>query len=615
MDSRVAVAILLAVAVAGVGFATAVPDAQLTVGDVDVDPETPVAGEPVTLSPTIESSAGSDEAVEITSVTATVDGEELDTKENVGTLSPGDDVTVPVTTTFEDPGQYTVTFTIEGEDEDGDGVTVTREETIVVSPVADVRLTIDDVEIQPETPTAGAPVTVPVSVASSGGSNQPVEADQVRLQDGSETLVAAEDLGALAVGDGITVPLTTTFENPGTKNLTVVFEGTNANDEQVSARLPVTIPVEPGAPAIETRGPPAVEGVTTNVEVFVANPTEAALRNVAVTVDGEGIDPIIDRRVVPALQAGTSANLSFDIRPAIAGETVLQTNVTYTTVAGTTAEVQETEPVTIVPREEAVSVRVDTVDPQPESNQPALDAAGVEGFLDTGGDQQEQEGSEGDLRVTVSNVGNAPLNDVVLHPQAAEESLGARPVTDRLPPNSEESVTVSIERTPPAEIVFEAAYTVAGERSNAQASFDPLPDRGRVAVTGVDVEADGDTFEITGDIGNPGEGEVSGVVVSVAETEHVTPALGGQDFFVGAIEGDSFAPFELTATVDENATTVPLEVEYLVAGDQRTETVEVPVESVSRNSESDGPSLLLIGGIVVLLVVLVAVTIGLARRT
>jgi len=607
-------AVSLVVATAAVGVGTAVPDARLRISDVGTDPGTPVAGEPVTLSPTIESSAGSDEAVTVDTVTAEADGEVIGEQTDVGSLSPGDDLTVPVTTTFDDPGEYTVTFTVEGTDEDGDEVTVTVEETVTVSPVPDVRLTVDDVDVQPETPTAGAPVTVPVSVDSSGGSTQPVEVDRVSLLDGDETLVTADDLGSLSVGDGITVPLTTSFEQPGAKNLTVAFEGTNANDETVRARLPVTIPVERGAPAIDTRTRPAIEGVASPVTVFVGNPTEATLRNVAVTVDAAGIEPLIDRRVIPALQAGASTNLSFDVRPTSVGETLLETSVSYTTAAGTTASMEEIDRLSIDQLEEDVSVRVETVDAQPESTQPDL-TSGVEGFLDTGQDQEQQEGEEGDLRVTVSNLGNAPITDVVVDPRAGSQSLGARPVAETVAPNAEASVTVSIERTPPAEIVFETTYGIGGAESTTEASFDPLPNRGRVAVTGVDVEADGDELEITGDIGNPGDGEVSGVVVSVADTEGVTPALGGQDFFVGAIEGNSFAPFELAARADENATALTLEVEYLVGGDPRTETLQVPMTDVSDSSGDDNPPVLLLLGFVVLFFIATGTTIIIATRS
>ncbi|MFW5974401.1 MAG: hypothetical protein ACOCPZ_03385, partial [Natrialbaceae archaeon] len=87
-----------------------------------------------------------------------------------------------------------------------------------------------------------------------------------------------------------------------------------------------------------------------------------------------------------------------------------------------------------------------------------------------------------------------------------------------------------------------------------------------------------------------------------------------RDFFVGAIDGDGFAPFELTATIDENATHVPVSVEYVVNGDERSETVELPVEDGPDGDDGGGPSTVLVGMVVVMLGALLAVIVLFARR-
>jgi hypothetical protein len=616
MDRRSPVAILALVLVflTAAGAVVAVPNAQLTVSDVTVDPGEPVAGEPVTITPTIASSVGSDEPVTIDSVNATVDGEEIGAVENEGTLSPGDSVSVPLTTTFDEPGEYAVNFTIVGTDDAGEQVTLTRRETVVVSPVPAVRLTVSDVAVEPATPTVGEPVTVPITVASSAGSTQPVEVDAVTLLDGDERVASATDLGALATGDSITVPLTTTFDSVGERTLTARLRGTNARNETVTVTRPVTVVVEQGAPAVEMTTNATVAGVPATIPMTVSNPTEATLRNIVVTLGGEGVVGEIDRRVVPSLDPGEATGLSFRLRPSRAGEALVEANVSYTTAAGTRATTSMTDTLPVDPLEESVSVRVSSADAEQETQDTDL-GVGVEGILDGGGNQQsESDSSEGDVRVTVSNLGNAPLRNVVLDPRVGEESLGARPVTDSLAPGSEESVIVSLERTPPSEVVFEATYDVAADSSNAVATFDPAGTRGGVAVTGVDLETSGQRLEITGDIGNPGGSEVSGVVVSVDAAEGVSPAYPRRDFFVGAIDGDGFAPFELTATIDENATSVPVTVEYVVAGDQRTETVEFPIEDGPDSDDGGGNSPVLVGTVVAMLGSLLAAIVLFARR-
>lgn len=595
------------------GTAAAVPNAQLTVSDVTVDPEEPVAGEPFTITPTISSSVGSDQAVTIDSVTATVDGEQVGTVTNEGTLSPGDSVSVPFTTTIAEPGTHTIQFEITGTDEDNKEVTLTREETVIVSPVPDVRLTIDDPAVEPETPTAGAPVTVPVTVDSSARSNQPLTVDSVALLDGEQRLVETSGVGSLAIGDSISVPLTTTFDSPGAKALTVELQGRNAKNESVVVRQPLSLVIERGTPAIEMANFSAVEGTTSEVSVAVSNPTEVTLRNIVVTVDSDGARNVVDRRVVPSLSPGESTERIFRFRPEGPGETLLNANVSYTTAAGTTATFSTNETLSVAPLEDDVSVRVRTVSAEQETQQPDL-GSGVEGILDTQS-QGDTATADGDVRVTVSNLGNAPLRNVVLDPLAGEESLGARPVVNRLAPGTEESVIVSLEGTPPTEVLFEARYDIGTNSDRVTTAFDPEPNRGSVSVTGVDLEISGDRVEITGDIGNPGAGKISGVVVLVNSAEGVTPAYPSRDFFIGEIEGDGFAPFELTATLTENATEIPLEVQYLVDGDERTEAVDLPAVEAPDENDSSGPSAVVVGLVLAIFGLVLTMTVFFARQT
>lgn len=75
MDWRALGAVAAVVVVAALaGPGTAVPNAQLTVSDVTTAPAQPTVGEPVTITPTVSSSVGSDEPVEITAANATIDG-------------------------------------------------------------------------------------------------------------------------------------------------------------------------------------------------------------------------------------------------------------------------------------------------------------------------------------------------------------------------------------------------------------------------------------------------------------------------------------------------------------------------------------------------------------
>lgn len=616
MDWRALAAVAAVVVVAGLaGLGGAVPNAQIAVSDVTVDPGDPTVNESVTITPTVSSAVGSGGPVEITSVTATVEGEQIGEKQELGTLLAGESLQVPIRTTFSEPGNYTVTIEVVGMDEDGEEVTATREQSVVVSRVPAVRLTVNDAAIQPTTPTAGAPLTVPVTVGSAAANDQTIDIDSVELLDGREQVATVRNLGPIFAGETLTVPLTTTFERPGEKQLTARLTGTNADDEPVVVTRPVQVVVEAGAPVIEAAEQTAVEGATSTVSMTVSNPTEGTLRNVVATLDADGAAVRVGRQVVPTLAPGAQTELTFRVQPETAGELLLRTNITYTTVADTEASIDRSTVLTVAPLEQDVSVRVETeIISQSQSDQNLDLGVGVDGILD-GGNQQQNTVGRGTVGVVVSNLGNAPVQNVVVEPQVGNQSLGPRPVTDELAPGTQEMVMVSLTRTPPSEVVFEASYNVGANRSSTTATFDPAGSRGAVSVTGVDLETSGQEVEITGDIGNPGGSPVSGIVVSVAGSEEVSPVYPNRDFFVGEVDENAFAPFELTAEVTENATEIPLQVTYFVDGDKRTEQLTLPLERPVEPEPDNSTSPALLAGVVGLLLFLLSMIVLFVRQT
>lgn len=141
--SVVTVMVLLALLIGGLGLAAGVPDARLIVDDATVTPESPDPGETTTVDLTVSNSTGSDEPVTIDEVTLR-DGEQTyATAENVSALSPGDSVSVPLSTAFEDAGVHELTATVEGTytdlDDEGEeideSVTITYPVTVVVGGV------------------------------------------------------------------------------------------------------------------------------------------------------------------------------------------------------------------------------------------------------------------------------------------------------------------------------------------------------------------------------------------------------------------------------------------------------------------------------------------------
>ncbi|MFC6794934.1 hypothetical protein ACFQFH_12130 [Halobaculum halobium] len=169
------------------------------------------------------------------------------------------------------------------------------------------------------------------------------------------------------------------------------------------------------------------------------------------------------------------------------------------------------------------------------------------------------------------------------------------------------------------DIDFVARYDLAGERREAAAGYDFRPNRGAVELTGLNVSvADDGRVTIGGNLGNVGNGEVSGVVVGVAGSDLAAPAYPQRSYFVGTVGASEFAPFSVTGRVDAaNATTVPVRVAY-TAGDERvTEVIEVPLpaeEPPARGLSGVFGTLDLAGGFLLALGFAIPLAIGLLVR-
>jgi hypothetical protein len=204
--------------------------------------------------------------------------------------------------------------------------------------------------------------------------------------------------------------------------------------------------------------------------------------------------------------------------------------------------------------------------------------------------------------VTVTNFGNAPLRDVVILPRAGDTALPRQVVTDPIEPGTSATATLDLAtvRTP-GEVEVRATYRVAGRNGSASRAYDYRPGTGAIRLTGLNLtRTDDGTLRLSGNAGNPGTADVTGVVLAVGSTETVSPAYPQRDYFVGTVEGSEFAPFELTAEVDAaNATRIPVSLTYRTAGETVTENVTLPYDrSLAPESRRGGSASVLPFGLV-----------------
>lgn len=138
MHARSALLVLLVVVLAVPSTALAdVPAARLTVSGVTVAPTDPVVGEPVTVSVTVTNSLASGSTVVVRQVELNggrgPDRRTLAETFDLGALSPGDSLSVPLLVTFDEAGERTPTVRVLATDAENERVEVFRPVPVVVA--------------------------------------------------------------------------------------------------------------------------------------------------------------------------------------------------------------------------------------------------------------------------------------------------------------------------------------------------------------------------------------------------------------------------------------------------------------------------------------------------
>ncbi len=495
---------------------------------------------------------------------------------------------------------------------------------VAVGPAAaaDARVTLTDTTVTPATPTVGAPVTAETTLRLSAGSDTSMTVESVRVVDPSEdgaVLGTATDLGRLSPGETLTVPVTFTVNESGSQDLRLVAVGTDSDGDRVEATRPLTVGIEPGAPQVEVETDRVVAGASSSVQATVSNPTTAPLRGVEVTVAGGE-----SRRTIPTLAAGASETVNLTAVVPDAGDGTVDLRTSYTLPNGVERETRTAAPVTVEPLRTDIGVRAQ----RPQSDDSGDAGGDLTGLLGGGGTgalqpQSESEGESSASRVdvTVTNFGNAAVDEVVLTVENSEGvrlgSVGRFALVDTLAPGEETTVAVDLSRVQSTDGVrFVAGYESPRGRNETTLLYDYRARRGEATLTGLDVSvADGGRVTIDGNLANVGDGEVTSAVVAVRPAEGIQPTYPQRDYFVGTVDGSSFAPFELTARADPvNASEVPLRVTYTVDGEQVTMNATAPLPP-AESGAGGGPGSPGVAVVILLgLAVAASVTVYVARN-
>jgi hypothetical protein len=278
-------------------------------------------------------------------------------------------------------------------------------------------------------------------------------------------------------------------------------------------------------------------------------------------------------------------------------------NVSFTGASGTEQVRTVGRAIDVAPYRDDLGVSVSRVQPEEDDAGAAGGAGGLAGLLGgaaggAGGGQLTQGGSEetdptGRVAVEVTNFGSVVADDVVVTPVAGNRTLPRVALGERLAPGESGTVEVDLREVRDRTAVeFRLDYRAGVRDSRTTATYDWRPAVADLTVTDLDVTLgeDGDV-RITGNTANVGDGEATGVVVSVVPSEGVSPAYPQRDYFAGTVSGSDFAPFDLTAEVADGVESVTIRLSYRTDGVPVTREIEVPVPS-----DDGGGALASLGG-------------------
>lgn len=215
--------------------------------------------------------------------------------------------------------------------------------------------------------------------------------------------------------------------------------------------------------------------------------------------------------------------------------------------------------------------------------------------------------------VEVTNFGSATARNVVVDPEP--ESVARQALAD-IDPGETAHAPVDLSVLAAEQSVnVSARYTLGTTPFASTTTYEYRPDRPAVTLTDVDLVSDGEQIEITGNVGNVGTEDASGVIVRTETTDDVGPTYPRRSYFVGSVPESDFVGFELTARADPvNATTVPVTVTYTDDGVERQETVELPYEPRDGSVEESGTTIAPFAVLTVLALGLVSVGAVVWRR-
>ncbi|MDL0131876.1 hypothetical protein PNP59_13230 [Halobacterium salinarum] len=317
----------------------------------------------------------------------------------------------------------------------------------VVSADNGLKVTVSDVAVSDDEPTTGDTITVTPTVRHSSSSDGSFKITQVTLSGDSGSLAKVSDLGTIAGGESIDVPLRTSFDSAGDKELTVTVRGVQTDSDGVtrsidSVEYPVYISVSepssssPPEPRLQIDAQSAVAGTDTPVTVTVSNGEEDPLTDLSLDLEATNQNLDTETRLKPVLGTENITQFEFDIQPERTGTIDLKATLETSDAAVNTSK----------------SIDVDAL-----RTDVRVDATVIE------------ENDSKFLQYRLINLGNAAVNDVTT---VGTDDVGPAPAAAFGTVDAAHSQTVTVPTTLDADttLSLHTEYQVGGESYDSSQS-------------------------------------------------------------------------------------------------------------------------------------------------
>lgn len=450
-------------------------------------------------------------------------------------------------------------------------------------------------------PVVGESFTVTANLSNSDRSNGAYQINRVVVRNGTgdeaEELASKNGaLGAIAPGERAEQSVDVTLNESGTHTLMVAVSLESPAGFSQTVVQPVTVEVYDPHPRIEVEATSARPDEWRTLSVTLENGRTDAVRQVEVTVGGEDITYRTDRKASARVAAGSAATFDFSAKVPENGRRDVAVELAYTTADGERRTIAETITTSFSEQSQAgahPSVSVETDQAVANAWRP-VNVTVANGL------------SEEVRQVTVDLESDAVTFDTqrkvaasMAPGQARQFSFSGRADSGR------HEVTVVLRYT------TESGASRSVERT-VVTDFTEPDNPGRIRLTGVTVRRGPGGVQISGSASNVGGDDVQSVLVEVDDEENVEPAQPQPEFFVGEVDASDFVSFDLNARLENNRTTVPIRVTYIVDGVEKSFVTEAEFQGSTRprtqpaNDGGGGGGFALVG-LIVLVVALIGV--------